>query len=141
MRVHFLVGSILVVLLLSTQPYLAFCATTYHVAITGDDSANGAESSPWRTIGHGVANLKPGDTLIIHEGTYNEAVDIEITGTEYGHIRIIGQGQVIVSGEGIDSDGVVLSPGVSFLELEGIHVTGSREAGDSHSTAVTITSH
>jgi len=123
-KVYFLIASILVALLLSTQTYVAFCAPTYHVAITGDDSANGAESSPWRTIGHGVANLKPGDTLIIHEGTYNEAVNIEVTGTEYGHIRIVGQGQVIISGEGVDSDGVVLGPGVSFLELEGVRVTG-----------------
>jgi hypothetical protein len=123
-RVYILAAAILVALLLPTHTYSAFTGTTYHVAINGDDSANGTEFSPWRTIGHGVANLKPGDTLIIHEGAYNEAVNIEVTGTEYGYIRIVGQGQVIFSGEGIESDGVVLSPEVSFLELEGIHVTG-----------------
>jgi hypothetical protein len=116
--------STLVVLIFSIQPYLTYGSTTYHVATSGDDSGNGTELSPWRTIAHGVANLKPGETLIVHEGVYNEAIDIELSGTEYARIRIAGEGQVVVNGEGIDSDGIVLRPGASFLELDGLRITG-----------------
>lgn len=45
---------------------------TYVVDPAGDDSAAGTDAAPWRTIQASVGKLKPGDTLLIRNGTYSE---------------------------------------------------------------------
>lgn len=44
---------------------------------TGDDSNTGTREEPWQSIQHGVGQLKPGDHLVVREGIYYEAVEIE----------------------------------------------------------------
>jgi hypothetical protein len=44
------------------------------VATTGSDASAGTEAAPWRTIGHALAALTAGDTLVVHGGTYVEHV-------------------------------------------------------------------
>ena len=44
------------------------------VATTGSDANPGTEAAPWRTIGHALAALTAGDTLVVHGGTYVEHV-------------------------------------------------------------------
>ena len=46
------------------------CATTYYVAMTGDDGNPGTEAQPWATLQYAVASVSPGDTIIVQEGTY-----------------------------------------------------------------------
>ncbi len=49
--------------------------TTYYVSTTGNNSANGGSGTPWKTISHAMPqNLKPGDTVIVRSGTYNESL-------------------------------------------------------------------
>jgi len=48
--------------------------TTYHVATTGSDTAAGTEQAPFRTINHAAQVALPGDTVLVHEGTYREWV-------------------------------------------------------------------
>lgn len=45
-------------------------AQTYYVGTSGSNSASGARSSPWKTIGYGLEQLSSGDTLIVLSGTY-----------------------------------------------------------------------
>lgn len=71
----------------------------HHVATTGSDSADGSASSPWATVQHGVDALSPGDTLVVHGGTY--AIDTKIlvenkTGTQAQPVVIRAEGQVIL---------------------------------------------
>jgi hypothetical protein len=54
----------------------------------GDDGAAGTQAKPWRTIQHGVARLKPGDTLVLRGGVYFEAVTIGASGTADAPITI-----------------------------------------------------
>ena len=49
--------------------------TSYYVSVTGKDSANGTEATPFRTIAKGVSVLKAGDTLLIEPGTYAERLN------------------------------------------------------------------
>jgi hypothetical protein len=52
-------------------------ATTIHVATTGsDDTGDGTESSPYATIQKGINNLSSGDTIIVYDGNYNGAINI-----------------------------------------------------------------
>lgn len=46
-----------------------------HVATTGSDLADGGPDSPLRTINHAAQLAAPGDTVLVHEGTYRECVD------------------------------------------------------------------
>ena len=48
---------------------------------TGDNANAGTEAKPFKTIQHGVDQLKPGDTLVIRSGLYYEQVTVSKTGT------------------------------------------------------------
>jgi parallel beta-helix repeat protein len=43
---------------------------TLFVSNSGSDGNDGTLGSPWQTVGYGVSQLKPGDTLFIRGGTY-----------------------------------------------------------------------
>ena len=42
------------------------------VAPNGDDGNPGTEQRPWRTLGHGLRQVQPGETLLVRAGTYSE---------------------------------------------------------------------
>ena len=45
-----------------------------HVATTGSDASPGGKDSPFLTIGQAASVAQPGDTVIVHAGTYREWV-------------------------------------------------------------------
>lgn len=47
-------------------------ADTIHVRPTGSDSAAGSSNQPYRTINQAASVAQPGDTIIVHGGTYRE---------------------------------------------------------------------
>ena len=49
---------------------------TYFIATTGSDSSNGQQSTPYKTIQHGINASWNGDTVLIAPGVYEENVDI-----------------------------------------------------------------
>jgi hypothetical protein len=55
-------------------PVAAVAGTTWYVAPSGDDGATGTERTPWRTLGHALAQLTPGDRLYVRGGTYHERI-------------------------------------------------------------------
>jgi hypothetical protein len=64
---------------------------SYYVATTGNNSNPGTISQPWRTIDYavgGTSALGAGDTLYIRAGTYDEVVDVEVSGTSGNLITI-----------------------------------------------------
>lgn len=42
------------------------------VSPAGDDRGDGSESDPWRTLAAGMQRLRPGDTLLLRSGRYEE---------------------------------------------------------------------
>ncbi|MBU1177593.1 right-handed parallel beta-helix repeat-containing protein [Patescibacteria group bacterium] len=63
---------------------------TYHVASTGDDSAAGTQSAPWRTLQRAADLTQAGDTVHVHEGVYNEEVAFKKSGTTSSPITFMG---------------------------------------------------
>jgi hypothetical protein len=60
---------------------------TFHVAVTGDDAHSGlAISDAWRSIAHAAAQVRAGDTVLIHAGTYEEYVLVRATGDQQAPI-------------------------------------------------------
>ena len=74
--------------------------TAYHVdaSYTGNVS-DGSMEKPWKTISEAASfNLLPGDSVIVHTGTYRESVRINHKGTKKGPITFLADGQVIIKG-------------------------------------------
>ncbi len=63
-----------------------FCANcsnsiNIHVSKLGSDSNSGTKESPFLTISKAAETVKPGQTIIIHEGIYREYVNPSVGGT------------------------------------------------------------
>jgi hypothetical protein len=54
----------------------------------GSDANPGSEARPWRSIQHGVNQLRPGDTLVLHGGVYYEHVQLSRRGSSDRWITI-----------------------------------------------------
>ena len=53
----------------------ALQANEYHVSKAGRDVHSGSKSKPFLTISKAAEVAQPGDTIIVHEGVYREAID------------------------------------------------------------------
>ncbi len=79
----------------------------HHVAADGGDDANpGTRDAPLRTIKRASEMVRPGDTVVIHEGVYHEQITGGMSGTE---------DQPIVY-EGVDRDKVILRGSVRVTD-------------------------
>ena len=63
-------------------------AKEYYMSEDGSDSNTGTIDAPFATVAHFDAIAKPGDTLYIREGFYEQSTDITCTGTEEAWITI-----------------------------------------------------
>jgi len=82
-----LVVPISLILLLTSA--VSVSAATYYISPSGNDSAVGTESSPWKTFARAfsrsqeVISVKAGDTLLAKDGTYDEVVKQFPTGESW----------------------------------------------------------
>ena len=54
---------------------------TFHVAVDGDDRRDGLTTeTAWRSLRHAAAQVRAGDTVLIHAGAYEEHVPVRATG-------------------------------------------------------------
>ena len=72
----------------ATKRPLATGPTYFVDATKGDDTQDGSKKKPWKTMQHGVRQLKPGDTLYLRGGTYFEKVSLTQSGTAEAPITI-----------------------------------------------------
>src|SRR3989442_396077 len=94
---------------------------TYHVnnrQPNARDTNAGTENSPWQTIQRAATSLLPGDTVIVHDGTYNERVSPANSGTPNSLITYAAQ-----------SRNVILTPGFSILAKNYTRVIGFQITG------------
>lgn len=76
-------------------------AATFHVSATrGNDTAAGTEAEPFKTIARASEALEPGDTVLIHDGTYHEQIMGGRSGLEGAPITYQGsdRSKVILQG-------------------------------------------
>ena len=78
-------------------------AADYYISPSGNDSNSGTDSAtPWATFDHSMSVLQPDDILILKDGTYNQSLNVTISGTEASPITFKAEndGKAIVDGEG-----------------------------------------
>lgn len=106
-------------------------AATYYVSKSGKDANNGSSSKPWLTISAAMKSpLKPGDTVIVGDGTYKEEVKFNKSGSAAGgYITLMSQNH---GGAKIDATGKeygIFSNKVSYIKIDGFEVFGSKANG------------
>jgi hypothetical protein len=71
---------------------------SYHVSPTGSDSNAGTLTQPFKTLNKAVNVVLPGDTVLVHAGTYPEIVTIRRSGTATAPIHLLaaGDGAVVI---------------------------------------------
>lgn len=116
-----------------------FCITlyadTYYVSTDGNNSNNGSESAPWKTIQKAANTLEAGDTVLVREGTYNEKVAVQNSGSPGNFIVFMAYPgeEVTVDAEGenisIFGQGAFQANNQDYIMIHGFRVINSSGAG------------
>ncbi len=90
--------------------------TNYYVSPSGNDSNPGTLSQPWRTLQHAANTVSAGDTVFVRNGTYNETVTLNVSGSQAGgyitFINYPGESPVV------DGTGLSLSEDTGLFRIE-----------------------
>ena len=76
----YIMKHIIAVLVLAITPHLV-SAKEFHVSVSGNDTAKGSASKPFKTISAAARVAQPGDVITVHQGTYRERVNPPRGGT------------------------------------------------------------
>ena len=118
-------------------------ATTAPVASTGerfvspagDDAAAGTAEAPYRTMSHGLAQVRPGETLLVHAGTYRERItDVVLReGRADAPIRVRPRGDGAVTIQGL-----LWLRRPSYWSIDGLRVVWDEDnEADEHMVKIT----
>ncbi len=103
--------------------------TTYYVATTGSDSDPGTITAPFATLRHAASVTRPGDTVLVRQGTYHQLLTPTVSGnTAQGPITfetypgelatIDGTGLPIPNGQ----NGLVTLNSISYVIIQGFEL-------------------
>ena len=98
-----------------------------------DGDNNGTENSPYNTINYAISKAKPGQTIYLRAGTYNELIDFEESGEENNPITLRNYPgeNVIISGANIDeADTVIDLNNCSNINIIGLKIQDIQEIED-----------
>lgn len=95
----------------------------------GDDSADGSESKPWRTLAQAARSALPGDTVTIKRGLYYEPL-VPCVGGFSEETRVTYQAEpgTIIERAGQHPFGVLLQ-GLDFVTVAGLEIRGFNQDG------------
>lgn len=96
--------------------------------MTGSDSAPGTEAAPWKTLQHAADHVTPGDTVIVHAGTYT-GFRVSAAGTQTAPIAFVADGTVRIDGASTTDQDAIHIAGASWIRVEGFTVTGAARSG------------
>jgi hypothetical protein len=105
-------------------------AATYHVAPGGSDGNSGSATAPWATLQHAADVVGPGDTVLVHDGTYR-GFQIETDGTASSPIvfRALGANVVVNEENPVRGDHHINVEGADYVVIEGFRVRDAEVTG------------
>jgi len=80
----------------------------YYVSLDGDDSNQGTERQPWRTIQKAANTVTAGDSVVVLPGMYDERVQITSSGLSGAPITFQAEGTVTMKGFRITADHIII---------------------------------
>ncbi|MET0341397.1 MAG: right-handed parallel beta-helix repeat-containing protein [Polyangiales bacterium] len=104
-------------------------AGTFHVSPQGNDSADGSERAPFRTIASALKRVNRG-TIVVHGGTYPERLVIKHTGTsdaDYLNLVAAPNERVELTGKGAgqgEEGNMIYMQNASYVRVDGFRIVG-----------------
>ena len=111
---------------------------TFWVATDGDDSAPGTEEEPWATLQHAADTVPAGSTVYVREGTYEQRVDVHVSGEAGSPITFSAapDERVVLDGSSLevpaDRSAMIQIDSEGFVAIEGFEITSYRSAASGH---------
>jgi len=98
----------------------------HYVATNGSDSNDGSGCRPWRTINHAARLVRPGDMVVVGDGTYPENVLISVGGTgENDRVTFRSQHKWGARISGVDiTNANTVSVLASYVTIQDFEITG-----------------
>jgi parallel beta-helix repeat protein len=103
---------------------------TYYVSKNGNDRNPGTAGSPWLTIQKAADTLRPGDTVLIRQGDYQEKVTPARSGTEGNYITYSNypSEDVVIDAQDGKRNACIRVDRRKFLRFIGLRLTGASGA-------------
>ncbi len=117
----------------------AASGAVYHVDTGGDDSNDGSSSFPFRTLQHAIDRAVPGDSVVVHAGSYTDSLNNN--GVMYIQSKSAEQSKPIVISVNLGDTVTVNSFIVKdsrYLILDGFTITGTRSLPSGWSDMPTV---
>jgi len=122
---------------ISLMALQAFGQTTRYVSPTGSDANPGTAALPFQTIGKAASIVNPGDTVVVENGIYHEALNLTRGGTANAYVTFLSQAKW---GAVLDGNNNTLAEAVqftaSYIRFQGFEVRNygiSSSGGDAFS--------
>jgi hypothetical protein len=97
--------------------------TMRYVAPTGSDSNAGTSTAPFQTIGKAASVVNPGDTVIVMNGVYHEALNLTRGGNANAYVTFMAQNKW---GAALDGNNNAMAEAVqftaSYIRFQGFEV-------------------
>lgn len=107
--------------------------TSYYVAPYGNNNNPGTIDKPFATLSKAVSIVKPGDTILMRDGTYKlkQGVWVGTSGTTDARIVIKSYpGETaILDGSGMPNDNDCITLGGGYIDINGINCRSATRAG------------
>ena len=110
-------------------------ANSFYVSAKGDDANPGTQTAPWRTIQHAADTVRPGSTVNVRGGIYEERVTLNVSGNAndgYVTFRSYPGETAVLEGEHLIPDarsGMLVIHNKSYIRIEGFEIRNYRTAG------------
>jgi parallel beta-helix repeat protein len=106
-------------------------AAELFVSTKGDDTADGSEATPWRTVQHGCDLMKPGDVLNVLPGEYTEKLTLRNSGNEEGgYLTVKAKPGAVISGKGIKGSHLIYLKNQSYIKIIGFELRDNTHVRD-----------
>ncbi len=133
----FTIMMILSFTLIGVAPGSVEAATYYIDGSNGNDSANGSQTSPWRTLNKANRSAKAGDSIIIKAGTYSGQINPQNSGNNGNPITFTNNGsdEVLIAGSG-SATPVILAK--NYIAVKGLQIKTANPPSGQHTNNVLI---